>query len=90
MFLKRIVCCAGQVGPEMANNLVAQLLYLDAVDPNKVCFTIFLFKLLFLCELAAAYLDAECFLLFLFDIIFSLFLCDTLFFCWYLAIHFDL
>ncbi|XP_057507813.1 ATP-dependent Clp protease proteolytic subunit 5, chloroplastic-like isoform X2 [Actinidia eriantha] len=35
LFQQRIVRCAGQVGPEMANNLVAQLLYLDAVDPNK-------------------------------------------------------
>ncbi|GFY91117.1 hypothetical protein Acr_07g0013130 [Actinidia rufa] len=33
--LNWIVICTGQVGPEMANNLVAQLLYLEAVDPNK-------------------------------------------------------
>lgn len=34
---KRIIRCGGEVADDMANMIVAQLLYLDAVDPNKVC-----------------------------------------------------
>lgn len=42
-FLKRIIRCGGPVDADMANFIVAQLLYLDAVDPNKVCFLVFPF-----------------------------------------------
>lgn len=33
---QRIIRCGGPVEDDMANIIVAQLLYLDAVDPNKV------------------------------------------------------
>lgn len=35
--LQRIIRCGGPVDDDMANILVSQLLYLDALDPNKVC-----------------------------------------------------
>ncbi|XP_023525498.1 ATP-dependent Clp protease proteolytic subunit 5, chloroplastic-like isoform X1 [Cucurbita pepo subsp. pepo] len=35
LFQHRIVRCGGAVDDDMANIIVAQLLYLDAVDPNK-------------------------------------------------------
>ncbi|KAH7863339.1 hypothetical protein Vadar_016243 [Vaccinium darrowii] len=35
LFQHRIIRCGGQVTDDMANFIVAQLLYLDAVDPNK-------------------------------------------------------
>lgn len=35
--LQRIIRCGGPVDDDMANILVGQLLYLDAIDPNKVC-----------------------------------------------------
>ncbi|KAJ0699374.1 putative endopeptidase Clp [Helianthus annuus] len=34
-FVLRIIRCGGAVDDDMANIIVAQLLYLDAVDPNK-------------------------------------------------------
>lgn len=34
--MQRIIRCGGPVEDDMANIIVAQLLYLDAVDPNKV------------------------------------------------------
>lgn len=40
---KRIIRCCGEVEDYMANMIVAQLLYLDAVDPKKVCILSFLF-----------------------------------------------
>ncbi|XAR61419.1 Endopeptidase Clp [Bertholletia excelsa] len=36
LFQYRIIRCGGAVDDDMANIIVAQLLYLDAVDPNKV------------------------------------------------------
>ncbi|MQM15576.1 hypothetical protein Taro_048520 [Colocasia esculenta] len=36
LFQHRIIRCGGAVDDDMANIIVAQLLYLDAVDPNKV------------------------------------------------------
>ncbi|CAK9152894.1 unnamed protein product [Ilex paraguariensis] len=45
LFQYRIIRCGGAVDDDMANIIVAQLLYLDAVDPNKVCF-IHLYKIL--------------------------------------------
>lgn len=33
---QRIIRCGGPVDDDMANIIVSQLLYLDAVDPNKV------------------------------------------------------
>lgn len=35
--LQRIIRCGGAVDDDMANIIVAQLLYLDAIDPTKVC-----------------------------------------------------
>jgi ATP-dependent Clp protease protease subunit len=35
LFEHRIIRCGGEVADDMANMIVAQLLYLDAVDPNK-------------------------------------------------------
>lgn len=35
LFQNRIIRCGGAVDDDMANLIVAQLLYLDAVDPNK-------------------------------------------------------
>ncbi|KAL7199070.1 hypothetical protein ACSBR2_021369 [Camellia fascicularis] len=35
LFQHRIIRCGGAVDDDMANIIVAQLLYLDAVDPNK-------------------------------------------------------
>ena len=35
--VQRIIRCGGAVDDDMANLIVAQLLYLDAVDPNRVC-----------------------------------------------------
>ncbi|KAF3783262.1 ATP-dependent Clp protease proteolytic subunit 5 [Nymphaea thermarum] len=35
LFQHRIIRCGGAVDDDMANVIVAQLLYLDAVDPNK-------------------------------------------------------
>lgn len=35
-FPQRIIRCGGAVDDDMANIIVAQLLYLDAVDPTKV------------------------------------------------------
>ncbi|XP_072052563.1 ATP-dependent Clp protease proteolytic subunit 5, chloroplastic-like [Arachis hypogaea] len=35
LFQYRIIRCGGAVDDDMANIIVAQLLYLDAVDPNK-------------------------------------------------------
>lgn len=35
--LQRIIRCGGAVDDDMANLIVAQLLYLDAADPNRVC-----------------------------------------------------
>jgi hypothetical protein len=35
---QRIIRCGGAVDDDMANLIVAQLLYLDAADPNRVCF----------------------------------------------------
>lgn len=34
--VQRIIRCGGAVDDDMANIIVAQLLYLDAVDPTKV------------------------------------------------------
>jgi hypothetical protein len=34
---QRIIRCGGAVDDDMANLIVAQLLYLDAADPNRVC-----------------------------------------------------
>ncbi|RVW41526.1 ATP-dependent Clp protease proteolytic subunit 5, chloroplastic [Vitis vinifera] len=36
LFQHRIIRCGGAVDDDMANIIVAQLLYLDAVDPDKV------------------------------------------------------
>lgn len=36
MFVQRIIRCGGPVEDDMANIIVAQLLYLDAIDPTKV------------------------------------------------------
>ncbi|KAJ0449819.1 putative endopeptidase Clp [Helianthus annuus] len=36
LFQYRIIRCGGAVDDDMANIIVAQLLYLDAVDPTKV------------------------------------------------------
>ena len=36
VFAQRIIRCGGPVEDDMANIIVAQLLYLDAVDPTKV------------------------------------------------------
>jgi len=36
LFQHRIIRCGGPVEDDMANIIVAQLLYLDAVDPTKV------------------------------------------------------
>lgn len=41
-FCQRIIRCGGAVDDDMANIIVAQLLYLDAVDPKKVCTILFL------------------------------------------------
>ncbi|XP_008808670.1 ATP-dependent Clp protease proteolytic subunit 5, chloroplastic-like isoform X2 [Phoenix dactylifera] len=38
LFQHRIIRCGGPVDDDMANIIVGQLLYLDAVDPNKVYF----------------------------------------------------
>ncbi|KAM7481783.1 hypothetical protein LguiB_006366 [Lonicera macranthoides] len=35
LFQHRIIRCGGEVEDEMANTIVAQLLYLDAIDPKK-------------------------------------------------------
>jgi ATP-dependent Clp protease protease subunit len=35
LFQQRIVRCGGSVDDDMANLLVAQLLYLDAENPNR-------------------------------------------------------
>ncbi|KAG5084173.1 hypothetical protein AAZX31_19G203700 [Glycine max] len=35
LFQYRIVRCGGAVDDDMSNIIVAQLLYLDAIDPNK-------------------------------------------------------
>lgn len=37
---QRIIRCGGAVDDDMANLIVAQLLYLDAADPNRVRLTI--------------------------------------------------
>ncbi len=37
MWKQRIIRCGGTVDDDMANLIVAQLLYLDAADPNRVC-----------------------------------------------------
>jgi ATP-dependent Clp protease protease subunit len=34
--VQRIIRCGGPVEDDMANVIVAQLLYLDAIDPNRV------------------------------------------------------
>ena len=39
--IQRIIRCGGAVDDDMANIIVAQLLYLDAVDPNKVFILVF-------------------------------------------------
>ncbi|KZT76357.1 hypothetical protein F511_46618 [Dorcoceras hygrometricum] len=39
LFQYRIIRCGGAVDDDMANIIVAQLLYLDAVDPTKVMFS---------------------------------------------------
>lgn len=36
VLVQRIIRCGGPVEDDMANIIVAQLLYLDAIDPNKV------------------------------------------------------
>ncbi|KAL5974074.1 ATP-dependent Clp protease proteolytic subunit 5 [Asimina triloba] len=35
LFQHRIIRCGGPIDDDMANIIVAQLLYLDAVNPNK-------------------------------------------------------
>lgn len=36
VFVQRIIRCGGPVEDDMANIIVAQLLYLDAINPTKV------------------------------------------------------
>ncbi|KAK3198885.1 hypothetical protein Dsin_022300 [Dipteronia sinensis] len=43
LFQYRVIRCGGPVDDDMANILVSQLLYLDAMDPTKVTLVAFLF-----------------------------------------------
>lgn len=47
LIVKRIIRCGGAVDDDMANIILAQLLYLDAVDPEKVCLVLCLPSLWF-------------------------------------------